>query len=106
MLRDAPAENRSAVRDPLWKHVYVDDALSEALLSAPFMRLTRILQLGPTHLVYPGATHTRAAHSIGVYSVACRLLDVLRARGARGAVSRFGSFPIYPFAKRAAACKS
>ncbi len=82
MLRDAPAENRSAVRDPLWKHVYVNDALSEALLSAPFMRLTRILQLGPTHLVYPGATHTRAAHSIGVYSVACRLLDVLRARGA------------------------
>jgi len=50
--------------------------------SAPFMRLNRILQLGPVYLVYPGATHTRASHSIGVYHLGKRLLKNLAKKGA------------------------
>ncbi|WP_461248060.1 HD domain-containing protein, partial [Treponema sp. R6D11] len=50
--------------------------------SAPFMRLNRIMQLGPVYLVYPGATHTRASHSIGVYHLGKRLLKNLSERGA------------------------
>ena len=50
--------------------------------SAPFMRLNRIMQLGPVYLVYPGATHTRASHSIGVYHLGKRLLKNLSKRGA------------------------
>jgi hypothetical protein len=46
------------------------------------MRLYRIMQLGPAYAVYPGATHTRAAHSIGVYHLARRLLIDLANRGA------------------------
>ncbi len=47
-----------------------------------FQRLRRIRQLGFADLVYPGATHTRFAHSIGVYHVARRLIAVIaRHRG-------------------------
>src|SRR5438270_1670740 len=40
-----------------------------------FERLRRIKQLGNTHLVYPGATHSRFAHSLGSLRVAQDLLD-------------------------------
>lgn len=71
-----------AVRDPVWKHVWMTEEVSDLLRSPPFLRLHRIKQLGPTELVYPGATHTRAAHSIGVYHLALRALRALVARGA------------------------
>ena len=73
-----------AVRDPLWGHVYLTEGFADLLESAPYQKLRRILQLGPTAAVYPGATHTRAAHSIGVYHLARRLLKVLLERGAAG----------------------
>ncbi|MDR0444546.1 MAG: HD domain-containing protein [Treponema sp.] len=70
------------IRDVLWGHVYFTDELAELTASDPFMRLCRILQLGPVFLVYPGATHTRASHSIGVYHLGRRLLHNLAERGA------------------------
>ena len=70
------------VRDVLWGHIYLTPALAEISVSAPFMRLHRIMQLGPVYLAYPGATHTRASHSIGVYHLGRRLLQNLAERGA------------------------
>ena len=70
------------VRDPLWGHVYLTPGLFALTESAPFMRLCRIFQLGPAYYVYPGATHTRASHSIGVYYLARRLLINLCEKGA------------------------
>jgi HD superfamily phosphohydrolase len=64
-------------RDALWGHIYLKPEF-EAITRAPsFVRLHRILQLGPANLVYPGATHTRAAHSLGVYHIARRILQNL-----------------------------
>jgi len=70
------------VRDILWGHVYMTENQAKLTESAPFMRLNRIMQLGPVYLVYPGATHTRASHSIGVYHLGKRLLQNLAKRGA------------------------
>jgi HD superfamily phosphohydrolase len=75
------------IRDALWGHVYFTPELA-ALTHAPsFTRLNRILQLGPTYCVYPGATHTRAAHAIGVYHLSRRLLFSLAERGADSWIS-------------------
>jgi hypothetical protein len=70
------------IRDVLWGHIYLTPELAALTKSEPFMRLNRILQLGPAYAVYPGATHTRAAHSIGVYHLARRILIDLANRGA------------------------
>ena len=80
------------VRDILWGHIYLTPALADLTKSVPFMRLHRIMQLGPTFCVYPGATHTRASHSIGVYHLAKRVLVCLAERGADKWLSRKGVF--------------
>ena len=78
------------VRDVLWGHIYMTEKLSQLIVSAPFIRLSRILQLGPVYLTYPGATHTRASHSIGVYHLGRRLLQNLCDRGASPWLTREG----------------
>ncbi|AEJ60966.1 metal dependent phosphohydrolase [Spirochaeta thermophila DSM 6578] len=62
------------LRDPIWRHIHLPEPLLPLLRTPPFQRLTRIRQLGPTHLLYPGATHTRASHSLGVFALAWRML--------------------------------
>ncbi|MCL2602052.1 MAG: HD domain-containing protein [Treponema sp.] len=90
-IRRALCENYcEPVRDMLWGHIYLTPALAAITQSAPFMRLHRIMQLGPTFMVYPGATHTRASHSIGVYHLARRLLCHLAGQGADSWLSAEG----------------
>ena len=79
------------VRDVLWGHIYFTPELAALTESPPFMRLHRILQLGPVHQVYPGATHTRAGHSIGVYHLGRRLLQNLAEHGTADWISREGA---------------
>lgn len=48
--------------------------LWDVIQTPPFQRLRRIKQLGFSEFVFPGATHTRFAHSIGVFHAARLLL--------------------------------
>jgi uncharacterized protein len=72
------------IRDPLWGHIYLSPGLRALLGDKAFVRLTRIKQLGPASLVYPGATHSRFAHSLGVYHVARSMMIAIVRREGEG----------------------
>ncbi len=70
------------IRDPL--HDLVEFSTSElertlwkVMQTRPFQRLRRVKQLGFSDLVYPGASHTRFAHSVGVFHTARQLMGVV-----------------------------
>jgi hypothetical protein len=66
-------------KDPVHGYVDLDERLVDGLVdTAPFQRLRRVRQLSATHLVYPGATHTRFEHSLGVYHLGQRVFENLR----------------------------
>ncbi|MGA2976377.1 MAG: HD domain-containing protein [Spirochaetia bacterium] len=65
------------IRDPVWKHIFVSRALLRVVEQEQFQKLDRIRQLGPAALVYPGATHTRRSHSLGVFHLARRMITTL-----------------------------
>jgi uncharacterized protein len=71
------------IRDPLhnlieFRATEFEDAMWRVIQTSPFQRLRRIKQLGFSDLVYPGATHSRAAHSIGVFHTARRLMQIIK----------------------------
>jgi HD superfamily phosphohydrolase len=72
------------IRDPVHDVVAfqiekpLDSLLFRLLNAAEFQRLRRIMQLGMAHLAYPGATHARYSHSLGVMETARKILSHLR----------------------------
>ena len=79
------------VRDPLWGNIMLPREFAGVLESPEFMKLSRILQLGPAQIVYPGATHTRRAHSLGVFELAKRSLAALASRSGLETVDALGA---------------
>ncbi len=69
------------IRDPLWNTIRLDATAVRIVDTAEFQRLRYIRQLGLAHLVYPGATHTRFDHALGVYHLTTTALRHLRDRG-------------------------
>ncbi len=72
------------IRDPLHDQiefnvdrVHLERVLWRVIQTRPFQRLRRIKQLGFSDVVYPGATHSRLLHSVGVFHTARRLLRVI-----------------------------
>jgi uncharacterized protein len=78
------------IRDPVWKHIYVSRALLRVVEMEQFQKLDRIRQLGPAYLVYPGATHSRRSHSLGVFHIARRMITTLVRKNSEVDITREG----------------
>lgn len=66
----------------MYGFISIPSALIYDLISHPyFQRLRYIKQLGMTHLVYPGALHTRFHHALGAMHLMGLAIEVLRSKG-------------------------
>lgn len=65
------------LRDPIYNFIHYNSDERKAIDSIPIQRLRHIHQLALTYLVYPGATHKRFEHSLGVMELASRVYDVV-----------------------------
>lgn len=70
-------QNIHEIRDPIHVFVRMDSDERRVLNSRSFQRLRHIHQLAMTYLVYPGTTHKRFEHSLGVMELASRVFDVV-----------------------------
>lgn len=73
------ATHGATIRLPPLRNAPVTPRITELIDHPAFQRLRRVRQLGPTHLVYPGAVHTRFEHSLGVFDMTTRYLHALLA---------------------------
>jgi uncharacterized protein len=69
------------VRDPIHQLISLNPAEWQAVNSRVFQRLRGIGQLALTHMVYPGARHSRFEHSLGVRHVAGLVCSKLNLQG-------------------------
>lgn len=65
------------IKDPLYGYVHITEPERRVIDTRTFQRLHRIKQLVFADYVYPGATHTRFEHSIGVMHLAGLLASSL-----------------------------
>src|SRR5690606_7439586 len=70
------------INDPVYGFVPIPAGLVFDLIQHPyFQRLRYIKQVSMTHLVYPGALHTRFQHAIGAMHLMSMALETLRSKG-------------------------
>ena len=75
------------IRDPVHDLIEFSEkdelerTLWRVLQTKAFQRLRRVKQLGFSDLVYPGASHSQFAHSVGVFHTARQLMKVVHDRG-------------------------
>ncbi len=80
-VRGTAKKNNHEIRDPIYAFVHMDSSEREVLNSAPVQRLRHIHQLALTSLVYPGGTHRRFEHSLGVMELATRIYNAVLENG-------------------------
>ena len=69
------------VNDPVYGFIRFPEPELMMVIDHPrFQRLRRIKQMGLASLVYPGATHSRLAHSLGACHLMGKALDELRTK--------------------------
>jgi uncharacterized protein len=73
---------KKIINDPVYGFITVPSDLIFDLIQHPYMqRLRYIKQLGMTHLVYPGALHTRFHHAIGAMHLMGLAVETIRSKG-------------------------
>lgn len=81
MANNTPSKKK-IFNDPVYGFILIPDNLHFEIIEHPFFqRLRRIKQLGLTHLVYPGALHTRFHHSLGAMHIMNQAVAILRSKG-------------------------
>ena len=70
------------INDPIYGFITIPSPLIFDLIEHPyFQRLRRITQMGLSHLVYPGANHTRFHHALGCLHLMKKAIDILKNKG-------------------------
>jgi len=70
------------LNDPIYGFISLPAGIVLNIIDHPyFQRLRNIKQLGLSHLVYPGAQHTRFQHAIGAMHLMGDAVESLRAKG-------------------------
>ena len=78
----ALSNKKKIFNDPIYGFVSIPDELHFDIIEHPyFQRLRRIKQVSMTNMVYPGANHTRFAHSLGTMHLMRRAIHLLRGKG-------------------------
>jgi HD superfamily phosphohydrolase len=73
---------KKIVNDPIYGFISIPDPMIFDLIEHPYMqRLRRIMQLGMSHLVYPGALHTRFHHALGAMHLMTQAVATIRRKG-------------------------
>jgi HD superfamily phosphohydrolase len=73
---------KKIINDPVYGFISIPTELVYDLIEHPyFQRLRYIKQLGMTHLVYPGALHTRFHHALGAMHLMSLAIETLRYKG-------------------------
>jgi HD superfamily phosphohydrolase len=73
---------KKIINDPVYGFISIPTELIFDLIEHPyFQRLRYIKQLGMTHLVYPGALHTRFHHALGAMYLMGMAIETLRNKG-------------------------
>jgi len=73
---------KKIINDPVYGFISIPDELIFDVLAHPYMqRLRRIMQLGLSHLVYPGALHTRFHHVLGAMHLMSLAIATIRRKG-------------------------
>jgi len=75
IIRDLLSPHKT-IRDAIHGDIMITRLETAIIDTKEFQRLRKIRQLGPTHLIYPSANHTRFEHSLGTLYMSQYLFEI------------------------------